>query len=193
MRVLLLRHDAGEAATNQGSEIREDSRQGKAPGRGEVGGLPDRIVLVLVLAKALEVIEVLAESISEGADALPDRAEVAVLETRQGGHSHVEPVEALLLAPEEHVGEHVIHHAVDRLLHLSHQVEGELFALTAFPDGGECLDCAFRSHDGNGKAADVILAEGTEREALLSRLLLAEPGDGDASEIRKDCRDNVDL
>src|SRR5439155_1320571 len=76
----LLRHHPPQPASDESGQVGQDPREGQAAGGGEVDGLPLRVELFLVLAEALEVVEVLAEAVGEGAGAGPYGAEGTVLQ-----------------------------------------------------------------------------------------------------------------
>src|SRR5437879_11316087 len=122
LRMTLLRDDSSQSARDQGSEVGEDPRKGKTSWGSEVGWLPDRIELLLVLAETLEVVEVLTEAVGQGADAHPDGTEGTVLETGERCHAEVEPAVTVLLAPQHELEEHVVHHTGRRIGDVPHQV-----------------------------------------------------------------------
>ena len=69
---------------------------------------------------------------------------------------------------------------------MPHQIDGELVSVRAGPDVCECDDGSRSAHDGDRKPPHVRLREESERETLLTRLLLRQPGVGDCAKLGKD-------
>src|SRR5262245_13951117 len=88
----LLRYHPPEPAADESRDIRQHQRKGEAAGAGEIARLPDRVELVLVVAQALEVVEVLAVAEDQGAETAPQRRDRPCLQACQGRHAEIEPL-----------------------------------------------------------------------------------------------------
>ena len=141
---------------------RDTGRQSEPAWRCEVDRLPNGIPLLLVLPQPLEVVEVLAEAVGQGAGAVPQGAEVAVLQAGEGGHAEVEPAIAVFLPPDDELDEHVVHDAVRGIRGMTHEIDRELVLRAAGPHVGEGDDGSVSPHDGDGKAAQQMLAKGVD-------------------------------
>jgi hypothetical protein len=150
-------------AGDQPRDGQQDEGNGKAGRRRQVPGPPLRIELGLEVVEAFEIVELPAQIEDGRADFVPARCKTVALQPGKRRDTEIEPLIALIAAPQHEFGKQQVHDAARTGRVVTHQVDRHLFLALERPQVRESHDVSVRRPDHSDRhPRDIGLVEVTQ-------------------------------